>query len=245
MRCTDNLRRVGWFALWSYTDPAAAFPKGVNDPNRPGQLDLNAQPDANRLFPPGTLANPNLTPDHRLSWQVILLPHLGKDELNAKIDRSRAWDDPANHDAVCTLLPFYACPSQYQPVPPNTPALTYYIGLAGLGADAPTLPQTDPRAGFFRYDDPTKTGSVVRGFSQTITILETALDHGPWAAGGSPTVRGLDPARQPYIGPTGQFGGHPRGANAAFADGSVRFQAATISPHVLEMLSTLAPRAEE
>jgi prepilin-type processing-associated H-X9-DG protein len=244
LRCMDNLRRTGWFAMWSYADPAAAFPGGPTDPNRPQQLDLDAKLDPNRLFPPGTLANPNLPPDHRLSWHIILMPYLGKEQLNAKFDRGRAWDDDANHGAICTLVPEYICPTQYRALPADTPQLTSYIGLAGLGPDAPTLLQTDPRAGFLRYDDATKIGSVQRGFSYTISILETGSNLGPFAAGGPPTVRGLDSATTPYIGYGRPFGGHPEGANAAFADGSVRFQAAGISPHVLEMMATLAVREE-
>ena len=245
LRCVDNLRRVGWFAMWSYTDPAAAFPGGLNDPNRPQQLDLDAKFDPDRMFPPGTLANPNLKPERRLSWHVILLSYLGKEQLNGQFDRGRAWDDEANHAAVCTLVPEFICPTQYHPLPADTPQLTSYVGLAGLGRDSPTLLQTDPRAGFLRYNDATKIGSLKRGFSFTISILETGSNLGPFAAGGPSTVRGLDANAQPYVGPGRQFGGHPDGANAAFADGSVRFQSSGISPRVLEMMATLSAVIEE
>src|SRR5258706_2956274 len=75
-RCVDNLRQVGWFALWHYADPDAAFPKRPDAPN-PAFLQPDLQLDPNRTFPAGTLANPDLTPDHRLSWMVVLLPYLG------------------------------------------------------------------------------------------------------------------------------------------------------------------------
>ena len=35
---------------------------------------------------------------------------------------------------------------------PELPSPTHYLGVAGLGEDAPLLPLTDPRAGFFGYD---------------------------------------------------------------------------------------------
>jgi prepilin-type processing-associated H-X9-DG protein len=171
---------------------------------------------------------------------VILLPHLGRDEVYRRFDLTKAWDDDANRDGVATLVPPLACPSLYRPPAEGAPVTWPYIGVAGVGADAPKLPPTDPRSGFFRYDEPTKTGMVRRGFSRTLTILETTRDPGPWAAGAPPTVRGLDPNDTPYIGPGRQFGAHPAGCNAAFADGSVRFQSNSISPRVLEMLATLA-----
>lgn len=239
-RCMDNLRQVGWFALWHYTEPDAAFPKSP-DARPPAALPL----DVNRLFPPGTIANPDLAPDHRLAWTVLLLPYLGKEDVHKKFDLTQSWDSEANQSAIATLVSVFECPTQFQRPAAGSPYLTHYIGVAGLGPDAPTLKQTDPRAGFLRYDDATKVGSVQRGLSRTMTILETATDHGPWAAGGPATVRGLDPARPPYIGAGGQFGGHAQGATAAFADGSVRFQANSISPRVLEMLTTLRPMPDE
>jgi prepilin-type processing-associated H-X9-DG protein len=79
------------------------------------------------------------------------------------------------------------------------------------------------------------------GAAATLLLAETGVGNGPWSAGGPATVRGLDPARQPYIGRARQFGGlHRRGLNVAFADGSVRFLKDTIDPKVFEALSTIA-----
>jgi prepilin-type processing-associated H-X9-DG protein len=81
------------------------------------------------------------------------------------------------------------------------------------------------------------------GASVTMLLAETGLANGPWTAGGPSTVRGLDPARQPYIGEQRQFGGvHRGGAMVAFADGSVRFIRDSIRPQVFEALSTIAGR---
>ena len=171
---------------------------------------------------------------------VGILPALGQDGVYKQFDLSKGWDDPANRAAIVEIVPTFACPSQYVAPMQGSPQSNPYIGMAGLGADAPTLRASDPRAGFFRYDDPTKLSMLVRGLSYTMTILETARDEGSWAAGGAATVRGLDMRESPYIGRGLQFGGHPGGCNAAFADGSARFQPDSISPEVLDKLVPLA-----
>lgn len=236
-RCMDHLRRVGWVAMWDYTDAKTAFPNGRNAADAAKVLMSDAQPDPNRLFPPGTLPHPSLPPERRLSWQFILAPHFDRSDAVTQFSRDKAWDAEENKAGLATVVSSLICPSQFRPVPTGEPIVTHYIGMAGVGADAPTLPQTHARAGFLRYDDPTRTGSVVRGFSYTISIMETSTEPGPWAAGGPATVRGLDPQRLPYIGR--QFGGHPEGANAAFADGSVRFQSLRIADRLLEMMAKL------
>lgn len=56
-----------------------------------------------------------------------------------------------------------------------------------------------------------------------MTVVETTQDNGPWLAGGPPTVRGLDPSVESYIGYGRPFGGlHRDGLNVLWADGSVR-----------------------
>src|SRR5262245_15023315 len=66
LRCQENLRQVGWFALWDYTDRATIFP-GKERPQTLGKL----QPGAGALFPPGTVPNPALPPEERLSLYVV------------------------------------------------------------------------------------------------------------------------------------------------------------------------------
>lgn len=114
-----------------------------------------------------------------------------------------------------------------------------YIGVAGVGADAPVLPSGHPRAGIFGYARATKFEDIRDGTSATMAVIETTRDHGPWTAGGPASVRGVDPATRPYIGHGRPFGGyHPGGANVAFADGSVRFVRASIDAKVFEAIAT-------
>ena len=121
------------------------------------------------------------------------------------------------------------------------PGWTWYIGVAGVGTDAPTLSLGHPRSGVFGYDRQTSIFDIKDGTANTLLLVETGIDNGPWTAGGLATVRGLDPAHQPYIGRGRQYGGlHWGGVMVAMADGSVRLLSDTIDPRVFEALSTVA-----
>jgi prepilin-type processing-associated H-X9-DG protein len=215
-------------------------------------LALNLYCDAKGRFPAGTLPQKELPVDKRLSWVVALLPFIEQDPaaqkkkptaaeaLFAKLDRKEAWDAPPNQAAV-RERPFWCrCPADNRPREPQQPALINYVGLAGIGADAATLPASDPRAGFLGYDRRITRGDVGGGISNTIAATETAWDIGPWAAGGPATIRGLDPEQRPYIGPGRPFGGlHARGLNVLFVDASVRFVRQDIRPETFEQLATI------
>ena len=88
-----------------------------------------------------------------------------------------------------------------------------YIGIAGVGTDAPLLPKSDPRAGIFGYDRVCSLADIKDGVANTMLLAETAKVSGSWLQGGPATVRGLDPAQKPYLGPNRQFGGMHRGAH--------------------------------
>src|SRR5262245_18248708 len=126
MRCMDNLRQVGWMALWHYTDPDSAFPKKPDAPV-PALFPPDVRIDADRTFPPGTIANPALAPEHRLAWTVLLLKFLGKDDVEKKFDLTQGWDSDVNKDAIATLVSVFECPTQYQRPPAGAPYLTNYI----------------------------------------------------------------------------------------------------------------------
>jgi prepilin-type processing-associated H-X9-DG protein len=121
------------------------------------------------------------------------------------------------------------------------PGWTWYVGVAGVGRDAPALPGGHPRAGVFGYDRQTRVADITDGVATTVMLAETSSANGPWTTGGPATVRGLDPGRQPYIGRNRQFGGtHRGGVIVAFADGSVRFLSESIDRKVFEALATIA-----
>jgi hypothetical protein len=190
--------------------------------------------DEHRTYPPGTIANASLKPSERLSWHVSLLPYyLDLDIQRRKIDRERssyysvehgidrakAWSDASNRAATSRTLRAFQCPGDRHFGEDNR---TAYIGIAGLGANAAELPISDPNCGFFGYDRAITKDDVTAGLSYTMMVTETAWDNGPWAQGRFATVRGLDPADQPYTGQGRPFGGlHPGIVNILHADGAV------------------------
>jgi prepilin-type processing-associated H-X9-DG protein len=188
-------------------------------------------------FPAGTVFNPKLEPERRLSWYCSILPYLGQETptratagkesqaqaLFGLVHQDLAWDDPANLNATTTHLAVTYCPS-FVPARGEPNYLTNYVGIAGIGKDAALLPPRAANCGVFGYDRTTSYEDVKAGISETIMALETGLRNGPWAQGGFATVRGIDPDDLPAIGRGRQFGGlHPGGMNVLFVDHAVHF----------------------
>jgi prepilin-type processing-associated H-X9-DG protein len=207
--CANNLRRIG---------------QAVN---------LYHEDKVNKHFPPGTVPEPDLPAEQRLSWMVAILPYMEAtpktgpapptkgEVLFSRFDLGKGWKDEKNLQAMSGAPLWYGCPAAPRPAPGEA-ALTQYVGIAGFGPDAPLLARTDPRAGFFGYDRIITRDDVKRGTVETMIVTERAGTLGPWAAGGPATVTGVDPEKQPYV--PAQFGGlHPHGANTLFADGHATF----------------------
>ena len=185
------------------------------------------------FFPEATIKNPKLKSRQRLSWQVELLPFIGQTALYNTINRDLPWDSPANRRASSTTVPTYQNPHL-----DGKRGETHYVGMGGFGDDAPTQPISDPRAGFFGYDRVTRISEIGDGAANTIAVMEASKKLGSWTSGGPATVRPL--TQEPYIDGENGFGGvFPEGANALFADGSVRFLSKDIDPRVMEALSTI------
>jgi hypothetical protein len=162
-------------------------------------------------FPIATWPNPNLPPEKRLSWYAAMQPYLDNPELWEMLDKSQHWDAESNHLAESTRVRALDCPeSPHVPLPASNP--TQYIGIAGEGTDAPFLPKGHRRAGIFGYERQTSLADINDGAAVTMFVAESGRARGAWLAGGPATVRGLDTAELPYVGPGRQFGGlHPNG----------------------------------
>ncbi len=189
-------------------------------------------------FPPGAAGGSLLPPETRLSWIAELLPYLGHPDWHRSLRFGYAWNSPQNRPVTRRQLDRFVNPAMG---PGRTAAgypVSHYVGVAGIGPDAATLPADHPRAGVFGFGRRTRPEDIGDGASNTIAILGVTGDPGAWAAGGHATVRPL--TTRPYVnGPDGFGSGQLGGMLAGMADGSVRFISKDIDPEVIELLATI------
>lgn len=228
---------------------------------------LHSYADANPLgrggkplstYPAGTIAHPGLPPEERLSWWVSVLPYVEQGNVYSQFDLNRGPGDPLNARAASNRWRHIVCPAsgEYRYGPSGeswksaTP-LTHYVGVAGVGMDAATLPLGHPRAGVFGYDRRTTIPEdITDGTANTLMLIETANNPGHWAHGGFATVRAFEPGAGSYIGLGRAFGGFHDGGYTVFesrerlctvgmANGSYRTFTNKTDPTVLEALATV------
>jgi hypothetical protein len=214
---------------------------------------LHQYRESNGAFPPGTFANSGLMPERRLGWGADLAPYICT-VVDPGIDRTKGWEVPPNRTLTYTVMAgvgiswkpqdsfnCVCCPAAPAVQRAARPTPLSYVGVAGLGADAPDLPAGHPRAGVFGYDRSTRLSDILDGSGQTMMLAEASTDLGAWTAGGPTSVRGVDPAFRPHLGKGRRFGGsHVGGAYVAMADGSVKFVRESVDPKVFEAMSTIA-----
>ena len=237
----NNLRELGHFAI------LAAKPEDlkVMGAKAAVEKDRLIKLGAPAAIPAGTVINLSLTPTQRLSWVVTAIPYLNQQRqdsltLQHGIIMTQPWDSTANkplsESVIRSLIPsainFEARPGEA--------ALTYYIGIGGVGAtDAAMLPITDPKAGCFRYDATTPFDAIGDGLHQSILFAETSFQVSPWMQGGLGTVRTIGEEKT-LLGPTAPFGGIHRGYSCfGYADGAASVLTNRISPDVFRSMGTI------
>ena len=150
-----------------------------------------------------------------LSWRVLILPYLEQSDLFSRFHLDEPWDSPHNRTLIDRIPSTYICPSQAE----WTRNQTLYQVLDGSGA-------------FLDTSAPTRFVQIADGPSNTIAVLEGPQPV-PWTSPQDIPFRVDGPV-------TGWEAAHLGGFNAAFVDGSVRFQKSTIRESVLKALATRA-----
>lgn len=224
-QCTNNLKQLS-LAMHSYAD-ANNQPLPYRSPGLPESA-------SERLLPRGC-NGPGKTPEERLSWMVALLPYVEQDNLYRRFDIEKGY--AGNLAAARTRIQPFDCPEA--PEAATADVVSYYVAMAGIGHDAAWQPAGAAGNGYMGYDRPTSRAMITDGTSNTIALMETRANLGPWARGGFSTLRGFDPDDVPLHGDGRPFGGHTSGMKAAMADGSIRGISRSIDPKVLAAAITI------
>jgi hypothetical protein len=203
--------------------------------------------DVHGRYPPAVFPHQSVSVERRMSWFVMILPFIEQESLFKHLQTANEWSEEPNSSLTDIKITQYLCPSYSE----QTSPFSTYVGVSGIGPDAAALPVTDKRGGIFGYDRKVTHSDVMDGTSNTLLVMETWTDAGPWARGGPTTVRGFDPTTAPYVGPDRPFRSeHPLekkwfGSNtivvtASMADGSARQFNEGVNSKLLEALATIA-----
>jgi hypothetical protein len=193
--------------------------------------------DEHGHFPGAPGHESDLASNDRLSWLAALA--VAQDQFrNTQPQQDRAWHDPLNDRFVRRRVLEFQNPSINEVVGQQGYPASHFAGVAGIGADAPTLPKEHPRVGIFGEDRLTTAEDVLDGLANTMLVVGVQGNLTSWAANGHGTLRSL--TAEPYIhGPDGLGTGQPDGMFVLMADGSVRFLAADTDPRLLRRMAAM------
>ncbi|MFM8931689.1 MAG: hypothetical protein ACKOS8_07420 [Gemmataceae bacterium] len=133
----------------------------------------------------------------------------------------------------------FLCPVLVKSLDQSSMSITTYVAMSGIGLDAASRPAGAPGNGFMGYDRKTTPSMIRDGLANTIALMETETNLGPWARGGIATVRGFDLMDLPITGNGRPFHRHYQSFQVAFADGSFRRLNSSINPDILAPLITI------
>lgn len=192
--------------------------------------------DANRLLPFGR----NNTAGLDTSWFLEILPYVEQGKLLDSYDRTSLWTTPPHNLAIANqTISLFRCPSSVVKFPGDTD----YGGMTGSGITAASLSSAFNNGVMIVNEDGTASNiflsSITDGTSQTIAIAESSdrlETPGRWISGFSSFSHNNGKVTSNQEGEI--FSYHTRGANVAFADGSVRFLTLSTAPYVLGAMCT-------
>ena len=191
MQCSNNLKQIA-LALHSYESTYKMLPPAYT-----------VDADGNRLH----------------SWRSLILPFLEQSDLYAKIDFSKAWDDPANEAAFRSSVSVYRCPSSASPA-----GHTSYLAIVG-------------ERNCFRPQSGRAFTEIVDGLSNTVMVFETEP---------SQAVHWMcpeDASEDTFVAADSKSKtAHQYGRNACMGDIGVQFLSRDTSKDVLRGLATIDGR---
>jgi len=178
--------------------------------------------DANKHFPPAYVADKDGRPMH--SWRVLLLPFLEEQNLYEQYRFDEPWDGPNNRLMWDQMPAVFRCPSD----PQADPSKTSYAAITGAGT-------------VFDGSKSASIKTITNGISKTVMVVEAPGSAMNWLEPKDLEVAEL--SSQINVAPgAGMSTFHPRGVNALYCDGSVRFLQSPISVEELKTMTQATGR---
>jgi hypothetical protein len=167
-------------------------------------------------FPPAYSTSKDGKP--LLSWRVLILPFLDQQALYDQFHLDEPWDSAHNRTLISKMPAVFRCPDEKDAVAKD--GKTRYLA-----------PRSE--ATVMRGAEPVRLNDIADGTSNTVVALDAGDDHAVEWTKPADWEFDLDPAVESI------FKSHDSGGtNMAFADGTVRFISATITPATLRALLT-------
>eukprot|EP00913_Durusdinium_trenchii_P013428 g12609.t1 len=176
--------------------------------------------------------------EQRFSWNARLAA-MSKEYGSTQPHWNRPWSDPVNERFRTQSIVLFRNPRL-----PPTPGrdrlpVSHFVGVAGVGADGPTLAADHPRAGIFAHNRATRLTDIKDGLEHTMMIAGAQSHLSGWAVGGSGTIRPF--TKTPYVnGPDGFGTGHGDRMLVLMADGSVREVSKDTNPVIVRRMAAMA-----
>lgn len=193
---------------------------------------LNAYHDQHNQFPAGGVItideNGDDVPMH--SWMTALLPYLGENQLADSIELNRPYDDPANRNAMSTIVPAFLRSDNERRKTNRGLAMSHFAGVGGDVNSEFGL----SHAGIFDRNSDVTRDQIIDGKSTTFIVGEISYGLPAWGQPDNWRTIGTGLNRDP------NGFGNAAGTGALFlrADGSVKFYSNKTALWILHGLST-------
>lgn len=173
------------------------------------------------------------------SWLAELELATGEIPAGRRPVNAKPWNDPANEAFVGRSVSAFLNPQVTPWVGEDGRPATHFVGVAGVGRDAPDFAIDHPRAGLFGWNRATRVEHVRDGLSNTLMVMGVESRLGSWADPGPSTIRPV--TQPPYIhGPDGFGAGSPDAMPVLMADGSVRSITLMTDPLLVRRMAAMA-----